>query len=129
MQSKRKNNSLSPTSSPELTAHEEPALSEASDTCSLNSEEIDPLLPGGGYADSQGYADSDTGLESMSSAETQTQKCECGGAADILIEEVKSLKCDKLFVLRQNVVSIPLNIFNLLPKHQCDKKIRLTRIR
>lgn len=115
MQSKRKNNSLSPTSSPELTAHEEPALSEASDTCSLTSEELDPLLPGGGYADSQGYADSDTGLESMSSAETQTQKCECrGSAADILRQDVTRLKCDKLDLLRQNVVSNPLNIFNLL---------------
>lgn len=66
--------------------------------------------------------DSDTGLESMSSAETTTKSCSLcldgavgsgvmmGGVPpeevhiDSLRQEVIRLKCDKLDLLRQNVV-------------------------
>jgi hypothetical protein len=59
------------------------------------------------------YVDSDTGLESMSSAETPHKACslcsdtgEAGGRqAEALRQEVTRLKCDKLDLLRQNVVS------------------------
>ncbi|XP_044739245.1 rap1 GTPase-activating protein 1 isoform X2 [Chrysoperla carnea] len=97
-----KNSSTSPTSSPDLTAHAGLALSEASDASSLTSEELDPIVLGGGYADSQGYADSDTGLESMSSAETQGKMCECRGGIAELRQEITRLKCDKLELLKQN---------------------------
>lgn len=69
--------------------------------------------------------DSDTGLESMSSAETTTKSCslcldgvvgsgvlmgvvapEAGLQIDGLRQEVTRLKCDKLDLLRQNVVNI-----------------------
>lgn len=77
------------------------------------------------------YIDSDTGLESMSSAETTTKPCSVcvdnvgvnsnhamannnnncigldsnnGGPVDVLKQEVTRLKCDKLDLLRQNVV-------------------------
>lgn len=76
------------------------------------------------------YIDSDTGLESMSSAEATTKACslcldgsngvgahgqsmgavmpssEAGMQIDGLRQEVTRLKCDKLDLLRQNVVSI-----------------------
>ncbi|XP_391824.3 rap1 GTPase-activating protein 1 isoform X4 [Apis mellifera] len=69
-----------------------------SDDSSLNSElELDQVV----------YPDSDTGLESMSSAETHdTTRCT---AKDGVLEtenlrmEVTRLKCDKLDLLRQNV--------------------------
>lgn len=74
------------------------------------------------------YIDSDTGLESMSSAEATTKACalcldggngigvhvqsisagmpsEAGVQIDGLRQEVTRLKCDKLDLLRQNVVS------------------------
>lgn len=67
------------------------------------------------------YIDSDTGLESMSSAEATTKACSLcldgtpglvvGMAQDTEIQidglrqEVTRLKCDKLDLLRQNVVS------------------------
>lgn len=71
-----------------------------SDDSSLNSElELDQAV----------YPDSDTGLESMSSAETHdTARCTTkDGVAENenLRMEVTRLKCDKLDLLRQNVVS------------------------
>lgn len=67
------------------------------------------------------YIDSDTGLESMSSAEATTKACslcldgtpgmvgcippETGIQIEGLRHEVTRLKCDKLDLLRQNVVS------------------------
>lgn len=73
------------------------------------------------------YIDSDTGLESMSSAEATTKACslcldssngvgaqgivagipssDAGMQIDGLRQEVTRLKCDKLDLLRQNVVS------------------------
>ncbi|CAH1971302.1 unnamed protein product [Acanthoscelides obtectus] len=116
-------------SSPDLTAHAHrsprPALSEAgSDDSSLTSEDLEEHLAGG-------YIDSDTGLESMSSAETaanvnkasctvcqqqqqqvsvatvaqQERPCsrENGPTPEQLMHEVTRLKCDKLDLLRQNV--------------------------
>lgn len=62
-----------------------------------------------------GYIDSDTGLESMSSAETAAKACSMcqerpgstvGSNNDTLIQEVTRLKCDKLELLKQNVVCI-----------------------
>ncbi|XP_058794361.1 rap1 GTPase-activating protein 1-like isoform X2 [Phymastichus coffea] len=71
-----------------------------SDDSSLNSElELDQAV----------YPDSDTGLESMSSAETHEARCAAkdnAGAAtetESLRQEVTRLKCDKLDLLRQNV--------------------------
>lgn len=95
-------------SSPDLTAHahSRPPLSEASDDSSLTSEDLEHLAGG--------YIDSDTGLESMSSAETAAKACSVcqdrpgsttGPSAEALIQEVTRLKCDKLDLLRQNVVS------------------------
>jgi hypothetical protein len=82
--------------------HFRPALSESDDS-SLNSVDLDAAV----------YVDSDTGLESMSSAETPHKACslcldtgEAGGRqAEALRQEVTRLKCDKLDLLRQNVVS------------------------
>ncbi|CAH1136003.1 unnamed protein product [Ceutorhynchus assimilis] len=99
-------------SSPDLTAHApssaRPALSEASDDSSLTSEDLEHLAGG--------YVDSDTGLESMSSAETAAKACNCqerpgsstpggqnGSQQEVLSQEVTRLKCDKLDLLRQNV--------------------------
>lgn len=82
------------------------AMSE-SDSSSLNSVELDGL----GMANA---VDSDTGLESMSSAETPSGKpcslCCCDAQNnDLRVEglrqDVTRLKCDKLELLRQNVVS------------------------
>lgn len=77
-----------------------------SDSSSLNSVELDGL----GMA---GAVDSDTGLESMSSAETPSGKpcslcCDTqnnDSRVDGLRQDVTRLKCDKLELLRQNVVS------------------------
>lgn len=71
-----------------------------SDDSSLNSElELDQAV----------YPDSDTGLESMSSAEThEAARCnpkEGANETENLRLEVTRLKCDKLDLLRQNVVS------------------------
>ncbi|XP_012281715.1 rap1 GTPase-activating protein 1 isoform X2 [Orussus abietinus] len=68
-----------------------------SDDSSLNSElELDQAV----------YLDSDTGLESMSSAETHDatrSTIKDGGENETLRMEVTRLKCDKLDLLRQNV--------------------------
>lgn len=89
------------------------AMSE-SDSSSLNSVELDGL----GIA---GAVDSDTGLESMSSAETPSGK-PCSLCCDIqntdsskvegLRQDVTRLKCDKLELLRQNVVSITVQSYS-----------------
>lgn len=74
-----------------------------SDSSSLNSVDLDGAVT---------YADSDTGLESMSSAETPNKQCSLcvdsnnDNKVDSLRQEVTTLKCDKLDLLRQNVVSI-----------------------
>lgn len=76
-----------------------------SDSSSLNSVELDAAV----------YADSDTGLESMSSAETPNKVCSMclesgeGKASESLRQEITRLKCDKLDLLRQNVVSTFVN--------------------
>ncbi|XP_030384658.1 rap1 GTPase-activating protein 1 isoform X2 [Scaptodrosophila lebanonensis] len=93
-------------------------MSETSDDSSLNSVDLDPIM---GHMDGgAAYIDSDTGLESMSSAEATTKACSlCLDGAQglmgsspsnetiIMIEslrqEVTRLKCDKLDLLRQNV--------------------------
>lgn len=88
-----------------------------SDSSSLNSVELDGL----GMA---GAVDSDTGLESMSSAETPSGKpcsmCCCDAPnndsrVEGLRQDVTRLKCDKLELLRQNVVSLffPHTYFSL----------------
>lgn len=72
-----------------------------SDSSSLNSVDLDAVV----------YADSDTGLESMSSAETPIKVCSLcldssdGKAAEALKQDVARLKNDKLELLRQHVVS------------------------
>lgn len=94
-------------SSPDVTsraAPPRPPLTDHSDDSSLNSVDLDPL---GGV-----YVDSDTGLESMSSAEAGAACGACGGAgagaglhapADLLRQEVCRLKNDKLDLLKQNI--------------------------
>ncbi|XP_022822629.1 rap1 GTPase-activating protein 1 isoform X3 [Spodoptera litura] len=94
-------------SSPDVTsraAPPRPPLTDHSDDSSLNSVDLDPL---GGV-----YVDSDTGLESMSSAEAGAA---CGGCAagtgrevtprdaEMLRQEVCRLKNDKLDLLKQNI--------------------------
>ncbi|KAF5270742.1 hypothetical protein FQA39_LY01480 [Lamprigera yunnana] len=102
----KKSPNSSTASSPDLTAHahNRPAMSEASDDSSLTSEDLEHLAGG--------YIDSDTGLESMSSAETAAKACSVcqerpmcitGINNDSLIQEVTRLKCDKLDLLKQNV--------------------------
>ncbi|KAL9930890.1 rap GTPase activating protein 1 isoform 3-T5 [Glossina fuscipes fuscipes] len=92
-------------------------MSEASDDSSLNSIDLDPIIA---HLDSGAtYIDSDTGLESMSSAEATIKACSmcmdgsqamCSSPSNetvVIIEnlrqEVTRLKCDKLDLLRQNV--------------------------
>ncbi|XP_055859320.1 rap1 GTPase-activating protein 1 isoform X3 [Episyrphus balteatus] len=94
-------------------------MSETSDDSSLNSVDLDPIM---GHLDGgAAYIDSDTGLESMSSADATTKACSIcldgsqgvmGGGSpsnesvvviDNLTQEVTRLKCDKLDLLRQNV--------------------------
>lgn len=114
------------------------AMSETSDDSSLNSVDLDPMgesdinriydsnslltkhffLPTDAGAT---YVDSDTGLESMSSAEATTKACSLclDGPPNLMAagpevlqqleglrQEVTRLKCDKLDLLRQNVVCI-----------------------
>ncbi|XP_055376092.1 rap1 GTPase-activating protein 1 isoform X2 [Condylostylus longicornis] len=96
-------------------------MSETSDNSSLNSVDLEPI----DHVDAgAAYIDSDTGLESMSSAEATTKACSLcldgngpSGAqsvlgsspndvatqVDSLRQEVTRLKCDKLDLLRQNV--------------------------
>lgn len=98
-------------------------MSEASDDSSLNSIDLDPIIA---HLDSGAtYIDSDTGLESMSSAEATIKACSmcmdgsqamCSSPSNetvVIIEnlrqEVTRLKCDKLDLLRQNVVSTESN--------------------
>lgn len=116
------------------------AMSETSDDSSLNSVDLDPmgkltlshLIENFGQTNhfifnfidkidaGATYIDSDTGLESMSSAEATTKACslcldgtpnmmpagpEIFQQIDGLRQEVTRLKCDKLDLLRQNVVS------------------------
>lgn len=95
----KKSSPSSPVSSPDIHTHRTPRVSE-SDSSSLNSVDLDAAV----------YADSDTGLESMSSAETPNKVCSLcleGGdvsrQAETLRQEVTRLKCDKLDLLRQNV--------------------------
>lgn len=100
-------------SSPDVTSRAAPPAAAArrpdhSDDSSLNSVDLDPI--GGGI-----YVDSDTGLESMSSAEAATKACALCAEdaparpphvdthAEQLRQEVNRLKCDKLDLLRQNV--------------------------
>nr|CAD7425501.1 unnamed protein product [Timema monikensis] len=91
----------SPVSSPDIQSHRTTrATMSESDDSSLNSVDLDAAV----------YVDSDTGLESMSSAETTNKACsvcldgEAGGRqVDQLRQEVTRLKCDKLDLLRQNV--------------------------
>ncbi|GBP73223.1 hypothetical protein EVAR_100578_1 [Eumeta japonica] len=105
-------------SSPDVTSRAAPPrrLQDHSDDSSLNSVDLDPLddkdwLSCGKGATGTAYVDSDTGLESMSSAEA-------GGAgavnavrdvpqrisdADQLRQEVCRLKNDKLDLLKQNI--------------------------
>ena len=98
-------------------------MSETSDDSSLNSVDLDPMM---GHLDGgAAYIDSDTGLESMSSAEATTKACSLclDGSQGImgsspsnetmvmienLRQEVTRLKCDKLDLLRQNVVRIQI---------------------
>ncbi|XP_066994645.2 rap1 GTPase-activating protein 1 isoform X2 [Anabrus simplex] len=92
----------SPVSSPDMLTHRatRPTMSESDDS-SLNSVDLDAAV----------YVDSDTGLESMSSAETTHKTCslcmdgESSSARQMesLRQEVTRLKCDKLDLLRQNV--------------------------
>lgn len=117
----KKSSASSATSSPDLTAHVplSQALSEASDDSSLTSEDLEHLDHGGVYVDS------DTGLESMSSAENNGIKtcsmCQDrpgsatgNSATDVLKHEVSKLKCDKLDLLKQNVVRIlSINLINI----------------
>uniref|UniRef100_A0A1B6E835 Rap-GAP domain-containing protein n=1 Tax=Clastoptera arizonana TaxID=38151 RepID=A0A1B6E835_9HEMI len=95
----KKSSPSSPISSPDIHSHRTPRVSE-SDSSSLNSVELDAAV----------YADSDTGLESMSSAETPNKVCSLclegndgTRQAEALRQEVTRLKCDKLDLLRQNV--------------------------
>ncbi|XP_036340854.1 rap1 GTPase-activating protein 1 [Rhagoletis pomonella] len=96
-------------------------MSETSDDSSLNSVDLDPMI--GQIEGGAVYIDSDTGLESMSSAEAMSSnKAACSLYLDgsqvvmgspprnetiVMIEnlrqEVTRLKCDKLDLLRQNV--------------------------
>ncbi|KAF0767708.1 rap1 GTPase-activating protein 1 isoform X3 [Aphis craccivora] len=110
----KKSSPSSPISSPDIhpvhrtsSGASRVAMSE-SDSSSLNSVELDGL----GMA---GAVDSDTGLESMSSAETPSGKpcgmCCCDAPnnesrVEGLRQDITRLKCDKLELLRQNVVKL-----------------------
>ncbi|XP_026495700.1 rap1 GTPase-activating protein 1 isoform X2 [Nymphalis io] len=88
-------------SSPDVTsraAPPRPPLHDHSDDSSLNSVDLDPL--------GAVYVDSDTGLESMSSAEAGANARDQHGGprdADLLRQEVCRLKNDKLDLLKQNI--------------------------
>lgn len=76
------------------------------------------------------YADSDTGLESMSSAETTLKTCAGCGDGDLLRQEVVKLKCDKLDLLRQNVVRgsiMQLLCHNYRNFQTCQRDIKCLR--
>ncbi|XP_061719350.1 rap1 GTPase-activating protein 1 isoform X3 [Cydia pomonella] len=103
-------------SSPDVTsraAGPRPPLHDHSDDSSLNSVDLDPLddkdwLSCGKSATGGVYVDSDTGLESMSSAEAGANpRGEPPAApradAELLRQEVCKLKNDKLDLLKQNI--------------------------
>ncbi|KAK7573935.1 hypothetical protein V9T40_011126 [Parthenolecanium corni] len=99
----KKSSTPSPVSTPDMQpvhSTQRVTISE-SDSSSLNSVDLDGAVT---------YADSDTGLESMSSAETPNKQCSLcvdsnnDNKVDSLRQEVTTLKCDKLDLLRQNVV-------------------------
>ncbi|XP_076243931.1 rap1 GTPase-activating protein 1 isoform X2 [Calliopsis andreniformis] len=81
--------------------------SEKTETQRVISESDDSSLNSELELDQAAYPDSDTGLESMSSAETHdTARCTTKDGvleAENLRMEVTRLKCDKLDLLRQNV--------------------------
>lgn len=99
----KKSSPPSPVSSPDIhPAHRQQRMvgMSESDSSSLGSIELEPEVAGGLYLDS------DTGLESMSSAETPSKPCSMcmdTNTTDQLRQEVTRLKCDKLDLLRQNV--------------------------
>ncbi|XP_025602642.2 rap1 GTPase-activating protein 1 isoform X2 [Athalia rosae] len=83
-----------------------PRLTEKFETHRVVSESDDSSLNSELELDQAVYPDSDTGLESMSSAEThEVSQCPQRGEpeAEALRTEVTRLKCDKLDLLRQNV--------------------------
>lgn len=86
----RKSAPPSPPSSPDI----RPTRSQRMGLCSSESSSLSSVDLGGGGGG--GAGDSDTGLESLSSAETPQQQC-------ALTHEITRLKCDKLDLLRQNV--------------------------
>jgi len=93
---KKSSSPSSPVSSPDIHTQRAPSVScrvSESDCSSLNSVELDAAP----------YPDSDTGLESMSSAETPNKACSLCMEPTDLAQEVTRLKCDKLDLLRQNV--------------------------
>lgn len=105
----KKSSPPSPVSSPDIhpahRAQRMMGMSE-SDSSSLGSMELEGEGQGvGGGGLGPVYIDSDTGLESMSSAETPSKCGSCVEAAssELLRQEVTRLKCDKLDLLRQNV--------------------------
>ncbi|XP_049857059.1 rap1 GTPase-activating protein 1 [Schistocerca gregaria] len=84
----------SPVSSPDIQGHRPTRVTMSeSDDSSLNSVDLDAAV----------YVDSDTGLESMSSAETPHKACSLCVEGEALRQEVSRLKCDKLDLLQQNV--------------------------
>ncbi|XP_068617610.1 rap1 GTPase-activating protein 1 isoform X3 [Battus philenor] len=89
-------------SSPDVTSRAAPprAHHDHSDDSSLNSVDLDPL-------GTPVYVDSDTGLESMSSAEAGAARGEVAAATrgdvELLRQEVCRLKNDKLDLLKQNI--------------------------
>lgn len=102
-------------------------ISEASDDSSLNSVDLEPTIAQVDCGAT--LVDSDTGLESMSSAEAITKTClickeglqtpadkssknEATVAVENLRQEITRLKCDKLDLLRHNVVNIKRNSFS-----------------
>ncbi|XP_068617609.1 rap1 GTPase-activating protein 2 isoform X2 [Battus philenor] len=102
-------------SSPDVTSRAAPprAHHDHSDDSSLNSVDLDPLDDkdwlscGKGAIGTPVYVDSDTGLESMSSAEAGAARGEVAAATrgdvELLRQEVCRLKNDKLDLLKQNI--------------------------
>ncbi|CAG5020709.1 unnamed protein product [Parnassius apollo] len=101
-------------SSPDVTSRAAPPRpQDHSDDSSLNSVDLDPLDDkdwlscGKGATGTPVYVDSDTGLESMSSAEAGAARGEVAAAtrgdAELLRQEVCRLKNDKLDLLKQNI--------------------------
>ncbi|XP_046629497.1 rap1 GTPase-activating protein 1 isoform X2 [Neodiprion virginianus] len=83
-----------------------PRMTEKSETHRVVSESDDSSLNSELELDHVVYPDSDTGLESMSSAEThEASQCpqRSEPETEALRTEVTKLKCDKLDLLRQNV--------------------------